>query len=98
MNLEETILAVYQQSLVENLKIVKLGNETYSVRTTAKQRLKQIDFKFEDRDLRELEQNPNTQSRWAKTASAGKHVMQFLEAGKYLDVVADGKVHLYSKK
>jgi hypothetical protein len=49
--------------------IVTLGDETHSVRTTAKQKLKQIDFKFEGRDLRGLEQNPNTKSRWAKMAS-----------------------------
>jgi hypothetical protein len=95
MNLEETLLAVWQQSLVDNLKIVTLSNETYSVRTTAKQKLKQIDFKFEGRDLRGLEQNPNTKSRWAKMAKEGDKVMQFLEGGTYLGVVADGKVHLY---
>jgi hypothetical protein len=55
MPFEETILTVYQQSLVDSLKIVTLGDETYSVRTTAKQKLKQIDFKFEGRDLRGLE-------------------------------------------
>jgi hypothetical protein len=31
-------------------------------------------------------------------ASAGKTVMQFLEGGSYLAVVADGKVHSYGKK
>jgi hypothetical protein len=42
-----------------------------------------------------LEQNPNTKSRWAKLAREGKHVMQFLEAGRYIGVVVDGKVQVY---
>ncbi len=28
----------------------------------------------------------------------GKKVMQFLEGGRYIAVVADGKVHLYAPK
>ena len=62
---------------------------------TAKRNLKQIDFQFNGRDLHGLEQNPGTKSRWAKMARDGKKVMQFLEQGKYVAVVADGKVHLY---
>jgi len=30
-------------------------------------------------------------------APAGEKVMQFLENGRYVAVVADGKVHLYKK-
>jgi hypothetical protein len=48
--------------------------------------------------LRGLEQNPYTKSRWALLAKKGAKVMQFLEHGKYVAVVADGKVHLYSEK
>lgn len=95
---EETILSVYQQVLVDGAKIVTLGDETYSVRTTAKQKLKQVDFKFEGRDLRGLEQNPNMKSWWTKIAQEGKKVMQFLEGGKYLAVVANGKAHPCEKQ
>jgi hypothetical protein len=42
-------------------------------------------------DLRGLEQNPETKSRWAAMARAGKKVMQFLEGGRYLAVVVDGR-------
>jgi len=47
-------------------------------------------------DVRGLEQNPETNSRWAKLAREGKKVMQFLEQGRYVAVVTDGKVHFYS--
>jgi hypothetical protein len=93
-SLEAALLSVWQQALVDNKKTVDLNGETWLVRQTAKSKLKQIDFRFEDRDLRGLEQNPNTKSRWAKLAREGKQVMQFLEHGRYIAVVVDGKVHL----
>jgi hypothetical protein len=94
-SLESTLLSIWQQSLVDEKKTVALDDATYSVRQTSKSKLKQIDFRFEDRELRGLEQNPNTKSRWAKMAREGKQVMQFLEHGSYIAVVVDGKVHIY---
>ena len=94
-DLESALLSVWQQTLLDKMKTVELGGETYPVRQTAKSKLKQVDFHFEDRELRGLEQNPNTKSRWAKMAREGKGVMQFLEGGKYIAVVEDGKVHVY---
>jgi hypothetical protein len=44
-------------------------------------------------DLRHLEQNPDTKSL-GKDPRDGKKLMQFLERGKYVAVVEDGKVHL----
>jgi len=93
--LEDALLAVYRQTLVENKKTVSLDTATFPVRATAKRKLKQVDFQFEERELRGLEQNPETKSRWARMARQGKKVMQFLDRGKYIAVVADGKVHLY---
>ena len=98
LSLEDTLLNVYQQSLVENKKTVTLEDQDFPVRSTAKRKLKQIDFQFNGRDLRGLEQNPDTKSRWAKMARDGKKVMQFLEGGRYIAVVADGKAHLYPRK
>jgi hypothetical protein len=92
---ESALLSVWRQSLVDRKKIVEIDGETYSVKQTAKSKLKQIDFRFEGRELRGLEQNPNTKSRWAKLAREGKTVMQFLEAGRYIAVVADGKIQIY---
>ncbi len=94
-DLESTLVSVWQQTLIDKKKTVELDDETYSVRQTAKSKLRQVDFRFEDRELRGLEQNPNTKSRWAKQAREGKQVMQFLEQGKYIAVVVDGKVHIY---
>jgi hypothetical protein len=65
---------------------------------TAKRKLKQVDFQYDGKDLRGLEQNPETTSRWAALASSGKKVMQFLDGGRYIAVVADGKVHFYLRK
>ena len=96
-SLESTLLAVWQQSLTDKKKTVNLDGEAYPVRKTSMSKLKQIDFRFEDRELRGLEQNPNTKSRWAKLAREGKAVMQFLEHGGYIAVVVDGKVHLYKR-
>ena len=95
MTLEETLLSVWRQTLVEQARTVKIGEATYRVRSTAKQKLKQVDFGFEGRELRGLEQNPDTKSRWAALARKGQKVMQFLEGGKYVGVAADRKVHLY---
>jgi hypothetical protein len=92
---ESNLLSVWQQSLIDKKKNVDLDGEIYPVRQTSKSKLKQIDFRFDGRELRALEQNPNTKSRWAKMARAGKQVMQFLEHGRYIAVVADGKVHIY---
>jgi hypothetical protein len=92
---ESALLSVWQQGLVDKKKIVEIDGETYSVKQTAKSKLKQIDFRFEGRELRGLEQNPNTKSRWAKLAREGKKVMQFLEAGRYIAVVVDGKIQVY---
>ena len=92
---ESALLSVWQQTLVDKKKIVEIDGETYSVKQTAKSKLKQIDFRFEGRELRGLEQNPNTKSRWAKLAREGKKVMQFLEAGRYIAVVVDGKIQIY---
>jgi hypothetical protein len=98
LSLEDTLLIVWRQSLVENKRAVTLEGQSFPVRSTAKRNLKQIDFQFDGKDLRRLEQNPDTKSRWAAMARDGKKVMQFLEGGRYIAVVADGKVHLYAPK
>ena len=97
-SLEDALLTVWRESLLERKRTVSLEGDTFPVRPTAKQKLKQIDFRFDGKDFRGLEQNPDTKSRWAATARNGKKVMQFMEGGRYVAVVADGKVHLYPPK
>ena len=98
LSLEDALLTVCQQSLVENQETVLLEEKSFPVRVTARRKLKQVDFQFDGRDLRGLEQNPETKSRWAAMARSGKKVMQFLEGGRYIAVVTDGKVHFYPRK
>ena len=98
LSLEDALRTVYQQSLVENRKTVLLEDKSFPIRVTAKRKLKQVDFQYDGKDLRGLEQNPETKSRWAAMARSGKKVMQFLEGGRYIAVVADGKVHFYPGK
>jgi hypothetical protein len=54
-----------------------------------------VDFTFDGSNIRGLEQNPKTKSRWAQMARSGKKVMQFLNEGRYVTNVVDGKVTLY---
>jgi hypothetical protein len=93
--LEETLIEVWRQALVENSRDVVLGTERYPVRQTSKRGLRQVDFIFDGNEIRGLEQNPKTQSRWAQMVRSGKKVMQFLREGRYVANVADGKVTLY---
>jgi hypothetical protein len=55
-----------------------------------------VDFVFEDNEIRGLEQNPQTKSRWGQMARSGKKVMQFLSEGRYVANVVDRRMTLYS--
>jgi hypothetical protein len=96
-SLEHALLGVWRQALVESLQFVRLGSKTYVVKHTPKTGLCQIDFEFDGKSFRGLEQNPGTKSRWAKLARSGKKVMQFLSDGRYAANVVDGKVTLYAR-
>jgi hypothetical protein len=96
-SLEEVLISVWRQALVEDSASVEIESEIYPVKSTQRRGLKQIDFRFNGKSLRGLEQNPDTKSRWAAMAREGKKVMQFLDGGRYLAVVNGGKVHLYKK-
>jgi hypothetical protein len=62
MSLENALLTVWRQSLVEKKKTVTLEGESFPVWSTAKRKLKQVDFQFAGKDLRGLEQNPGRSS------------------------------------
>src|SRR5690242_9214601 len=95
MTLEEALVKVWRTALVEDAAEVTLDDQTFTVRTTPKKRLREVDFVFGGQALRGLEQNPDTGSRWAQLARAGHPVMQFLSAGRYVANVVDGKVTHY---
>jgi len=65
---------------------------------TPKRHLRQVDFVFDGNKIRGLEQNPDTKSRWAQMARAGKKVMQFLSEGRYVANVVDGEVNVYDRR
>ncbi len=98
MTLEEAMVKVWRGALVEGAKEVELDEKKFAVQETPQKRLREVDFEFEGQALRGLEQNPNTESRWAQLARAGHKVMQFLSAGRYVGNVVDGKVTLYGGK
>jgi hypothetical protein len=95
---EETIIDVWRQVLVDHSSEVVLGSERYFVRQTPKRSLRQVDFTFGGNEIRGLEQNPETKTRWGHMARSGKKVMQFLTEGRYLANVADGKATLYGTR
>jgi hypothetical protein len=96
--LDDALRSVWRQALIEQKKVVTVGESSFSVRRTSKNRLAQVDFELQGFQFRGLEQNPQTTSRWAKMAREGARVMQFLRAGRYVGVVADGVVKHYSSK
>ena len=98
LSFEETLSEVWRQALVEHANVVEIGKERYPVRLTPKRGLRQVDFVFDWNEIRGLEQNPETKSRWAQMAKSGKKVMQFLSGGRYVANVVDGKVTLYGRR
>ena len=96
-DLDAALLSVWCQALIERKKRVQLGDDSYPVRSTAKSKLIQVDFEFAGQQIRGLEQNPATGSRWAQLARKGAKVMQFLIAGRYIAAIADGKITNFTR-
>jgi hypothetical protein len=71
LSFEQALIEVWRQTLVENAKTVELGTERFPIRRTPKRGLRQVDFVFEGNEIRGLEQNPQTKSRWAQLARSG---------------------------
>ena len=92
---DDVIISVWRQTLVQNAKLVELEGKRYFVKRTSRHRFRQVDFRFDGQELRGLEQNPETRSRWAVMSREGKKVMQFLRNGRYVAVVVDGQVFTY---
>jgi hypothetical protein len=69
---EQTLNEVWRQALVENAKVFELVKAYYPVPRTPKPGLRQVDFVFDGNEIRGLEQNPETKSRWAQMARSAK--------------------------
>jgi hypothetical protein len=94
---DETFISVWRQALAGEADVVKLGLERYPVTRSKAKHLRQVVFDFNGEAFIGIQQNPKTKSRWAAMARAGKKVMQFIQDGRYVAVVADGKVTMYGK-
>jgi len=95
VTLAETLIAVWQQALVEESPEVALEGESYRVEKTRAQRLRTVDFRFGPHQLTGIEQNPETGSRWALLARQGKRIMQFSCGGRYLGNVCEARLTRY---
>jgi hypothetical protein len=60
MTFEETLVSVWRQILMDRAGAAEIDGVKPSAKRTATSRLWQVDFTFEGRPLRGLEQNPNT--------------------------------------
>jgi hypothetical protein len=94
---DETLISVWRQALVDEADVVKLASERYPVTRSKAKRLRQVAFVADGDTIMGIEQNPKTKSRWAAMARGGKKVMQFIQDGAYIAVVADGKVIVYGR-
>ena len=97
LELSDVLLNVWSQVLLHDSKVVKIGSEQFPVSTSKKKSLRQVELTFDGNTIIGIEQNPDTKSRWAKEARSGKKVMQFIQDGRYIGVVAAGKVTMYGK-
>src|ERR1700733_6891846 len=94
----EVLIEVWHQALVDKSDTVKLGSESYKVTQSKAKRLRQVEFVCEGNTIIGIQQNPNTKSKWAEQARGGKTIMQFIQNGRYVAVVVDGKVILYGRR
>jgi hypothetical protein len=95
MNLDETLVSVWQQVLVEDSRMVELGGRLYRVTRTRSRGLRAVEFECEAHSITGIEQNPDTGSRWAALARTGQRVMQFSLDRRYFANVAEGKLLRY---
>ena len=93
--LQDVFVSVWRQALIDGLPAVMIGSLRFPVGETSHSKLREVNFQFQGHMYRGLEQNPNTNSRWAQLAREGKKVMQFLNAGRHVANVVDGKLQMY---
>jgi hypothetical protein len=97
-SIDKALISVWQQALVDEADVVKLGSERFLVTRSKAKMLRLVIFDIDGDSIVGIEQNPKTKSKWAAIASSGKKVMQFIQDGRYVAVVADGQTILYGKR
>jgi hypothetical protein len=98
LSFDEILIAVWRQALVDETDVVKLGSERYLVTRSKAKKLRQVVLGQDGNSIIGIEQHPKTKSRWTALARSRKKVMQFIQDGRYVAVVANGKVTLYGKR
>jgi hypothetical protein len=93
--LSDVLVSVWRQALVDGQAEVTLGRRRYPVGFTKRKQLRSVSVPYGRRLFFGIEQNPDTTSRWAALARAGKPVMQFSHKGQYIANVSEGKVLRY---
>lgn len=95
MTLGETLIAVWQQALIEGKKTIELAGKHYPVQTTRLQKLRTVEFDYGPHRITGIEQNPETNSNWAMLAREGKRLIQFSYRRRYIGNVCEGKLLRY---
>ena len=95
MTLGETLIAAWQQALVEGKPEVELEGGVYRVGHTRAKGLRTVEFTFGGHRIDGIEQNPQTGSRWAQLARDGQRIMQFSLGRRYFANVCEGKLLRY---
>ena len=93
--LSEVLVSVWRQVLVDGQAEVVLARRRYPVGFTKHKHLRSVSFPYGRRRFFGIEQNPDTESRWAALARAGKPVMQFSHNGQYVANVSEGNLFRY---
>ncbi len=95
MTLQETMISVWQQALADVKSSVTLNRRRYPIQFTRAKKLRTVTFPYRRREVFGVEQNPETQSRWAVLARQGKRIMQFSCDGRYVANVCEGELSRY---
>lgn len=98
MTLEGALLRVWRSTMVEDAPAVELEGQAFPVRTTAKKRLREVDFVFHRQEFAGFGTKPGDRFPMGGTRPWGAQVMQFLSAGRYVANVVDGKVTRHGRK
>ena len=93
--LGELLVSVWRQVLVDERPEVEVSGRRAPVGRTRNQRLRVVGFAYGEGHLEGIEQNPETDSRWAKLAQEGKRIMQFSSRGRYIANVCEGRLTRY---
>lgn len=95
MTLGEVLVDVWRQALLDARSEVELGGMRYRVGRTRTQGLRTVAFRYQERMIEGIEQNPEKTSRWAKLAREGQRVMQFSYDHRFVANVCEGRLTRY---